>query len=350
MMDQTERTMRAGVFIATERMEAGNLPIPQPGAGEVLLKVLACGVCGTDYHIYSGHLTAGVEPPVVLGHEIAAEVAAVGEGVDRLEVGQFCAVDPVIGCGQCRMCRSARPNLCDSPAIIGYKLNGGFAEYLAAPASKVVPMEASVGAAGGVLCETLACVLNGYSRLNLPAGANVLILGAGTVGLLWLQVVRNSPVGRIVLSEPVAFRRDKAARLGADVTVDPTEQDLTELVGEELGEGADAVIDATGDPSAVEQTIPLLAAGGTFLIFGVCPAGSSVSFDPAMLYEKQARIVASKMPPATLDAAARVIESGLIDCDELVTDTRGLEELADSVAGFDDHRDTQIKVAIDPRR
>lgn len=342
--------MRAGVFLGVEKMEVRDLPVPTPSAGEVLLKVLACGVCGTDFHIYSGHLTSGVQPPVVLGHEIAAEVVAVGAGVDRLEEGQFCAVDPVIGCGQCRMCRSAKPNLCDAPSIIGYKLNGGFAQYLAAPASKVVPMDRSVAPAGGVLCETLACVLNGYSRLNPQAGANVLVLGAGTVGLLWLQVMRSSPVRRIVQTEPIAFRRDKAARLGADAVADPLTDGFAELIAEELPEGADVIIDATGDPHAVEDAIPLLAPGGTFMIFGVCPAGSSVRFDPAQLYEKQARIVASKMPPATLDTSARVIETGHIVCDELVTDTRPLDELADSVACFNNHRDSQIKVAIDPWR
>jgi 2-desacetyl-2-hydroxyethyl bacteriochlorophyllide A dehydrogenase len=284
----------------------------------------------------------------VLGHEIAAEVEAVGEGVQRLKPGQFCAVDPVIGCGECAMCRLARPNLCAAPTIIGYNWNGGFAQHLLAPASKVVPLDASVGPAGGVLCETLACVLNGYGRLNLPAGADVLILGAGTVGLLWLQVVRSSPVRRVLVSEPVAFRREKAGRLGADVVIDPSDEDLPQRIRKELPAGADAIVDATGDPTAVEQAIDLLAPGGTFLIFGVCPAGSRVQFDPAELYEKQARIVASKMPPATLDVAARLIESGRIASDELVTDTRPLDQLAESVAGFETHREGQVKVAIDP--
>ncbi|MFP3937910.1 MAG: alcohol dehydrogenase catalytic domain-containing protein [Phycisphaerae bacterium] len=349
-MSDKSPTMRAGIFLGVEKMEVREADIPTPKAGEVLLKVRACGVCGTDFHIYSGHLTAGVEPPVVLGHEIAAEVVETGEGVDRLDIGQFCAVDPVIGCGQCRMCRSAKPNLCDAPSIIGYKLNGGFAQYLTAPASKVVPLDASVGPAGGVLCETLACVLNGYERLQPPTGADVLILGAGTVGLLWLQVMRNSPVRRIVVTEPVAFRREKAERLGADGAIDPSAERFAEILAEKLPEGANAIVDATGDPSAVEGAIPLLAPGGTFMVFGVCPAGSSVRFDPAELYEKQARIIASKMPPATLDKAGRLIEAGRIPCDELVTDTRPLDALANSVAGFNDHRNNQIKVAIDPWR
>ena len=316
--------------------------------GEVLLRVEACGVCGTDYHILNAELTDGVFPPVVLGHEIAARVEAVGPDVEGLKVEQFCAVDPVIGCGLCTMCHSGRPNLCTAPRIIGYKLNGGFAQFLLAPAGQVIPMDEAVGPAGGVLCETLACVINGFDRLGFTAGATALVLGAGTVGLLWEQMLANSPCRKLLVSEPVAFRRRIAARLGADVVIDPASENLAERVREELPEGVDFIVDATGEPRAIEQAIPLLAPGGNFLIFGVCPAGSQVSFDPFELYNRQAAIIASKMPPGRLPRAARLIESGRIACQEIVTATRPLAELPGAVAGFNDHRDRQVKVAIDP--
>ena len=341
--------MRAGVFLGDRRIELRDEPVPEPGRGEVLLRVAACGVCGTDHHIFEGAVTDGVFPPVVLGHEIAARVEAVGEGVEQVGVGDFCAVDPVIGCGLCEMCRAGRANLCASPAIVGYKLNGGYAQYLAVPAGKVVPLAESAGPSGGVLCETLACVIHGYDRLGVTAGAAAMVLGAGTVGLLWAQMLRASPLRRLVQTELVAFRREKAARLGADVVIDPSAGDgLEAAVRRELPGGVDFIVDATGSPEAVQQALPLLARGATFLIFGVCPAGSSVSFDPFEIYNKEARIVASKMPPRTLGRAARLIESGRIACDEIVTETRPLDRLAESVAGFSEHRDTQVKVAIDP--
>jgi L-iditol 2-dehydrogenase len=345
-----QETMRAGFFVGDRQMELREAPVPSPGAGEVLVRVLACGVCGTDHHIYEGEVTDGVEPPVVLGHEIAAVVEAVGKGVTALRAGQFCAIDPVIGCGCCAMCRSARPNLCASPTVIGYKLNGGFAQYVLAPAAKVVPMSESVGPAGGVLCETLACVINGYDRLGFTAASSAMVLGAGTVGLLWAQMLRSSPCSRLIQTEIVGFRREKAKRLAADVVIDPSACSLAEAVREELPEGVDFIVDATGEPAAVEQAIGLLAKGGTFLIFGVCPMGSSVRIEPFALYNKEARIIASKMPPRTLDRSARLIESGRIPCEEIVTGTFALEKLAESVAGFNDHRDSQVKVAIDPWR
>jgi L-iditol 2-dehydrogenase len=344
----SDRTMRAAAFLGDRRIELRELPVPKPGAGEVLLKVSACGVCGTDNHILNGEITDGVFPPVVLGHEIAATVAEPGLGTDAFEPGLFCAVDPVVGCGVCRKCRAGHDNLCNATSIIGYKRNGGFAQYVVVPAGKVIPMSDRFGAPGAVLCETLACVVNGYDRLDFTAGSSALILGAGTVGLLWTQMLASSPTSVLIQTEPHAFRRDKAAELGADVVIDPAGGNVASLVRRELPEGVDYIIDATGNPRAVSEALPLLSRSGTFMIFGVCPAGSTVSFDPFVIYNKQARIVASKMPVGTLDRAADLIASGRIACDDIVTTTVPLDSLADAVAGFSDHRDTQIKVAVDP--
>ncbi|MAE60267.1 MAG: hypothetical protein CMJ49_02805 [Planctomycetaceae bacterium] len=340
--------MQGGVFTQVGRIESRDLPIPQPQRGEVLLKVAGCGVCGTDHHIFDGELTRGVAPPVVLGHEIATRIEAVGPDVDGLTPGQFCAVDPVIGCGVCPACRSAQPNLCNNTTTIGYKLNGGFAQFLTAPARNVVPLDESVGIAGAVLCETLACVLNGYDRLEFAASSSALILGAGTVGLLWAQVLANSPCRKLIQTEPVDYRRDKAAQLGADLVLDPDADALSARVRRDLPDGVDFIIDATGSADAITQALPLLAPAGTLMIFGVCPAHERVQLSPYDLYEKEAKIIASKMPPNTLERSARLIESGRIACDQIVTATRPLGALADAVAGFVDNRQSQIKVAIDP--
>jgi len=340
--------MKAGVFLGNRQMELRDVPVPAPAPGEVLLKVEACGVCGTDNHILNGEITQGVDPPVILGHEIAARVEELGSGVDAFKPGQFCAVDPVIGCAVCEKCRSGLPNLCGNPTIIGYKRDGGFAQYVIAPVRKIVPMDESLAPLGGMLCETLACVINGYDRLGLLPGKTAMILGAGTVGLLWTQMLASSPCALLMQTELTEFRRARARSLGADIVIDPTADDLTERVRAELPGGLDYIIDATGDPGAINQALPLLAKGGTFLIFGVCPHGTRVSFDPFEIYNKQARIIASKMPPLTLDRSARLIESGRIACDQIVTATFGLDRLSECVGGFNDQRDTQVKVAINP--
>ncbi|MCJ7543077.1 MAG: alcohol dehydrogenase catalytic domain-containing protein [Phycisphaerae bacterium] len=344
----TGKTMRAAVFRRVGRIQLTRRPIPTPGPGQVLLRVAACGVCGTDHHIVTGELTDGVQAPVVLGHEIAARVQRLGAGVVGLKPGQFCAVDPVLGCGVCEMCHTGRPNLCANPTVIGYKLHGGFAQYLLAPAGKVIPMDESVGPAGGVLCETLACVIHGYDRLGLRAGSSAMVLGAGTVGLLWTALLARSPVRRLIQTEIVDFRRCKALGMGADVVLDPQASDFQRVVRGQLPEGVDCIIDATGDPAAIQQALPLLARGGTMLIFGICPVGSSVAVDPFQLYNTEARIIASKMPPATLARSARLIEAGVIPIDQIVTALLPLSQLPTAVKSFNSWRDRQVKVAIDP--
>ncbi len=342
--------MRAGVFEEVRGIRLRELAVPEPGKGQVLLRVVGCGVCGTDHHIYEGEVTAGVKAPVVLGHEIAARVEATGPGVKGLAIGQFAAVDPVLGCGCCAMCRMGKVNLCADPTIIGYKLNGGFAQFVVAPATNVVPMDEKVGIKGGVLCETLACVIRGYDRLGFVAGSSVMVLGAGTVGLLWGQMLRSSPCRRMIQTDIAGFRRGKAKSLGADVVLDPREGDLEGQVRGVLPEGVDFIVDATGDPDAIAEALPTLAFGGTLMVFGVCPPGRGVTVDPYVIYNKEAKVIGSKMPPMTLERAARLIESGRIACEEIVTSTLGLESLDEAVAGFNDVRESQVKMAVDPWR
>ena len=346
----TAERMRAGYFLGGRRIELRERPVPCPGEGQVLLRVEACGVCGTDYHIFEGTVTRGVVPPVVLGHEIAARVEAFGPGAESagLKVGQFCAVDPVLGCGVCSWCRAGLTNLCKDPAVIGYRHDGGFAQYMLAPAGKVVPLAEHVGPAGGVLCETLACVLRGYDRLGFSAGGSAMVLGAGTVGLLWAQLLKSSPCRRLIVTEPSRFRREKARRLGADVVADPRSEDLRALVERESPGGVDFVIDASGEPAAIEQAFELLAPAGTLMLFGVCPSGSRLTLAPHEVFQKELRILGSKMPPGTLDRAARLIEAGRIACEEIVTASLGLEQLAEAVSGFNDCRESQVKLSIDP--
>ena len=293
------RTMTAVVFLGRGRFEVRRAPVPSPGEGEVLLKVVACGVCGTDFHICAGEYTEGVSPPIVIGHEIAARVEEAGPGVTSVECGQFCAVDPVIGCGVCAHCRRGEANLCAAPTIIGYKRNGGFAQYCLVPEGSVIPMDESVGPAGGVLCETLACVLRGYDRLEFRAGSSAMVLGAGTVGLLWMQLLKHSLCTKRVQTDLAAFRRDKAEALGADAAIDPAVEGFERRVRDELPFGADFLIDATGDPGAIAQAWPLLAKGGTLMPFGCCPAGSTLNVDPSQIFSKELKIVGSKMPPGS---------------------------------------------------
>jgi len=340
--------MKASVFCDVRQVRIQQLETPAPPPQHVLVRVDACGVCGTDVHIFEGKLTEGVAPPVVLGHEITGRIEAVGPGVAGLQVGQRVAVDPVVGCGQCPYCHAGRPNLCPAPTIVGYKRDGGFAQFTVVPASHVCLLDEALPPKAGILVETLACVLHGYDRLGFRAGSSAMILGAGTVGLLWNQLLVRSAKTLLIQSEPVAFRRHLAEQLGADVVIDPDQEDLPARVRQVAPEGVDFIIDASGQPEAVEQAIPLVRKSGTFMIFGVCPAGSRIRLDPHLLYQREMRIIASKMPPLTLDRAARLLEGGLIDYERIVTTELGLGQLAEALEQFNSARDRHVKMMINP--
>ncbi|OPZ05953.1 MAG: D-arabitol-phosphate dehydrogenase [candidate division BRC1 bacterium ADurb.BinA364] len=218
-----------------------------------------------------------------------------------------------------------------------------------APRTHLYPLDREkAGVKGGILVETLACVLNGYDRLNLRAGSNVLILGAGCVALLWTQLMRRSPTTRIFQTELVHSRREAAGKLGADVVVDPARDDLEAIVRGQSPGGVDCIIDGTGSADAIAHALPLLAKGGTLMIFGVCPANERLTVSPFEMFNNQWSIIASKMPPLRMTRSAKIIEAGIIDSETLVSRVLPLEDIKRGFGWFNDAKGEAIKMMIDP--
>ena len=339
--------MKAAVFLGNRKIQIQEPAIPEPAADQVLIKITGCGVCGTDAHIFSGELDVA-KPPVVIGHEITGIIEAIGSKVSGFRPGQTISVDPVIACGKCSYCHSGQPNLCRNRTTIGYVWDGGFQQYMVAPATHIYPISAEVGIKGGILVETLACVINGHNRLQPQAGKSALILGAGTVGCLWNQLLRQSPITHLLQTEIVPFRQQMAAELGADHVINPRATNLAEAVFSKFPEGVDYIIDATGDADAIAEALPLVRRGGTFMIFGVCAQNAKITISPFDIYEREMKIIASKMPPQTLDPAVRLIESGRINFDKLVTTIMPLEQTATAFDMFETQKNSVLKIAIDP--
>jgi len=339
--------MKASVFLGQGKVEIREIPKPEPLKGEVLIKVGLCGICGTDVHIFSGELRVA-KPPVVLGHEVSGEIIALGEGVESFRVGERVSIDPVVTCGQCEFCHNGRTNLCQKQSVIGYIRNGGFAQNMVAPVSHVYRLDGNTRFEAGILVETLACVINGIDRLQFKAGHSAMILGAGTVGLLWNQILKKSSVTRLLQTDLIPYRREKAKKLGADFVFDGKASDLKEKIHTVCPEGVDYIIDATGDPAAVEQGIPWVRKGGTFLIFGICPESAKIKISPFAVYEREMKIIASKMPPGTLDRSVRLLASEAIDVDEIVTTVLPLDQIVRGFKMFSQARDEAVKIAIDP--
>jgi L-iditol 2-dehydrogenase len=266
-------------------MELRDVPRPVAGPGEALLRVRACAVCGTDLRIYAGGKTRGVYPPRVLGHEIAGEIVALGEGAERLtplRAGQRVALPPGIPCLACRYCRTGHENLCRHRTAFGYRYDGGFAEYMLVPAvamqrGLLFPLPDTLPDEQAALAEPLACVVNGARKSQVKLGDVVLITGAGPIGLMHLQLARLAGAGKVLVSEPNAQRRRLAEALGADRTIDPTAEDLARAVQDETGgDGVDVAIAAIGVPQLVNQLLAVTRPGGRVNLFaGYSGAGET---------------------------------------------------------------------------
>jgi 2-desacetyl-2-hydroxyethyl bacteriochlorophyllide A dehydrogenase len=339
--------VKAAVFKAPGRIEVQDLPTPEPSLGEVRIKVLGCGVCGTDAHIYSGEIH-NVEPPAVLGHEIYGQVDEVSETITGFQIGDHVVVDPFIYCGTCDNCKQGEYRFCEREAFIGYQHDGGFAQYTSVPAANIYRINPNVGVEEAVLTETLSTVLAGLSRLQPEAGRSFLLLGAGTVGLLWNMVLKRSLAVMLVQTELMSMRRRKAKSLGADRVLSPQEIDLEREVRGLCTNGVDYLIDATGSTAAIEEALPLLKRGGTFLSFGICPEEERLSLSLNWFYHRQARFLTSRRPPLEMQRAIELLEHGTLPLSGLVTRIYPLDEIELAFQRFTAAKNEEIKMMIDP--
>jgi threonine dehydrogenase-like Zn-dependent dehydrogenase len=304
-------------------------------------------VCGTDAHIYSGEIH-NAEPPAVLGHEIYGQVDKVGDGVEGFNSGDRVVVDPFIFCGSCENCKRGEYRFCENENFIGYQRPGGFAQYTAVPSVNVYKIDADIDVRDAVLVETLSTVLAGLSNLRPEAGCSFLLMGAGTVGLLWNRVVKRSLAVTMVQTELVSMRRSKAKSQGADRVLSPKEQNLESVVRKLCTQGLDYLIDATGSTAAIEEALPLLKRGGTFLSFGICPEEERLSLSLNWFYRRQVRFLTSRRPPREMKRAIELLEQKRLHLSDLVTGIYPLDEIELAFKRFSAAKDEEIKMMIDP--
>ncbi|HHX66315.1 MAG TPA: zinc-dependent alcohol dehydrogenase family protein [Chloroflexi bacterium] len=318
--------MKAAVFYGRSDLRIEEREDPHPEPGEVLIRVAACGICGTDRHIYHGEFDT--TPPVIIGHEYAGEIVALGEGVTDLAVGDRVAVDPNMACGVCRSCRRGEIHLCENLTALGVDVDGGFAELCRVPRSQCYRLPASVSAPEGAMVEPLACCVHGIDLAEIQAGDTVAVIGGGAIGQMLAQLARLRGAGRLVLSDPLAARREMALSLGVDIVVDPMNEDPL-APGGALEGGADVVIEAVGSVHTNAQALTWAARGGTVLWFGVTPPGQTVAVEPNLLFQKELTIRGALVNPYTHARALALLGSGQVRVEPLITRTIGLDELPD---------------------
>ena len=220
--------MKAIRLDAIGSLAAHDIEKPMPRPGDLLVRVEACGVCGTDRHILRGEFPSN--PPVTLGHEFSGIVEAIGEGVEGFRLGDRITGDPNISCGRCSHCQNGRVNLCQNLSAIGIHRDGGFADYVIVPQKQAFLLPAALDPLHGAFCEPLACCLHGIDTAGIRAGSSVVVLGGGVIGLLVVQLARLAGATTVILSTRQPSKRELAERLGATATVAPSDGDIVEAI------------------------------------------------------------------------------------------------------------------------
>ena len=346
--------MKAGILFGERDIRVGSVPDPEVGPGEVLIKTGYAGLCGTDLHIYRGEFKGRVQYPAVQGHEFGGIVEELGEGVQGLRRGDAVAVDPIISCHACSACLGGRINACRTLQLLGIDQRGGFAEYVAAPASHVFVLPESVPLAHVPMVEVYALGHHILSRGLVQAGETVVILGAGKLGLAVLDVLCHGASPAFAIAVDVdAFRLGIARRLGAEHALHVAEEDPVERVLElTKGEGADCVIECVGHFHAVpgrssplDQAVRMVKSGGRIVTAGLGDQPSSVQFKSLVL--KEAQIIASRVSLGEFPRAIRLLGKGLLHPELLITDRLPMRDVARAFERLDAEDPQMIKMVLD---
>ena len=296
-----------------------------PAPDEVVLKVASCGICGTDRAIFRGDVP--LETPIVLGHEYSGTIVATGSEVRSLALGERICVDPNVTCGSCVYCRRGLSHLCQHLSPLGITRHGGFAEYCAVPAAYAYPLPDTVSLEAGALIEPLACTLRGLEQAGIEPGDAVVILGAGAIGCLLLQLASISGAACTIVAEPDAARRERSTAFGANIGCESGDEARAVVMEQTEGIGADVVIEASGTTDGARLALDLVRRGGRIVWFGVYPESELIEVSPYAINEHEITIRGSFNNPFTHQAAVALAASGRVRLLELVSDRIALDEL-----------------------
>ena len=321
--------MKSQFLTAPGHLELRDIPVPRPQPGEMVVRIHAALTCGTDLKAWRrGHPKIPLPSP--FGHEFAGTISAVGTGVTTFRPGQAVMAVHSAPCGACFFCRAGQENLCDS--VMESKVLGAYAEEILLPAHivarNVYPKPETLSFEAAAFLEPLACVVHAGRVQPLRSGETVLIIGAGPIGLLFLLLARARGA-RVIVAGRRAGRLALARQLGADSVVDSEEEDvLAAVLAATAGRGADQVIECTGSPEVWQTTPSLVRKGGRVLLYGGCPAGTSVSFDAGRLHYDEIMLQGAFhfTPPAVAEARDLLV-SGAIDVSPLISGRFPLSEL-----------------------
>ncbi len=317
--------MLAAIYSGENKFDLTEYPVRNLNKGEVLVEVNNCGICGTDHHILSGKAFA--KTPVILGHEVSGTVVDKAGNVNSVSLGDKVVIDPNIYCGTCKYCRKGKVSFCENHQALGVTMDGGFAEYSIVPAKQIYKLPNDFDLSEAAFAEPLSCSLRGIHQAEIKTGDSVAVIGGGSIGLMMLQLARLSGASKVILLEPIKQKREIAEKLGADLTLDPSDHGSIKKLIDFTNGGVDVAIECVGKSSTVEMSLEIVDKGGTVVIFGLAPLNEIAEINLAKIFKKEIRIHNSYLNPFTFDAAVKLLVSRKINVADLVSHQTSLENI-----------------------
>lgn len=344
--------MKALLLSEYKTLEIRDLPEPVPDSGDVLVQVAACGICGSDVHGYDGSTGRRI-PPIIMGHEAAGTVAAVGSAVRRFAPGDRVTFDSTVYCGECVFCRNDQPNLCDNRQVVGvscgeYSRPGAFAEYVAVPERILYHLPPALSFAEAAMLEAVSVALHGVRVSEVKGGETVLVIGAGMIGLLLLQAARAAGCSRVFVADIDATRLKLAAELGAVQTLQFSGSELLyEILRLTNGQGVDLVLEAVGRNETVTSAIDCVRKGGTVTLVGnITP---EITIHLQKIVSRQIRLQGSCASAGEYHKAMQSIAEGQIKVGPLITAVAPLADGPEWFRRLYAHEPNLMKIVLDPR-
>lgn len=338
--------MKAAVYHGKQDIRVEDVALREIEPNEVVIKVKYCGVCGTDIHIYNGDGGSfAVHPPLIPGHEFSGVIDRIGADVKSVKVGDRVTGDPNDMCGACYFCKNAMEHFCTDNIGIGTTQDGGFAEYVIIHEKQVYKFSEDLSFMEAAMTEPISCCLHGIDLCEIKSGSTVLVIGGGPIGMIMMQLAKHAGASKVIMSEPVAEKREIALKLGADKVIDPLHEDVKAQLADYCA-NVNCVIECVGNTHTEEAAISYAGKGAVVMFFGLASPNDTISVKPDDIFKKELKITSSFINPYTFERAISILESHALDLKSIVANVLPLDRIGEVFTNRDLIRAGKVMIQI----